>query len=248
MIPAHWYAGKGGRNFGDALTAVLFERLVGVRLDLVSPDRAQLYGVGSIAHRIPEGYTGWVWGTGYMWATQRGDLRTARVQAVRGAYTATAGRLDPTRVLLADPGLLAPSVVPARPRVRHRLGVAAHYADKDLRRRFRGRPIDVLAGVDHVVEHVIECRRIVSSSLHVLILADALGIENRWEPSDAVIGHGHKFRDYASAYRGGSIRPGEWRLADQDQVAEKAEALRRAMDDIIASFSGAGVPDESVSA
>lgn len=229
---AHWYRGAGDRNFGDALTRVLFARLAGVELTWSSPAEAQLFGAGSIAHRIPSDFTGVVWGTGYMWATQGGDLRHARVLAVRGPLSASQGQLQGCGGLLyADPGLLAGQLLAARPRARHRLGVVPHYADAELRKRWRGYPVDVRGGVERVVAQVATCQRVVTSSLHVLILADSLGIENRWEPSDAVIGHGHKFRDYAAAF-GESIRPHTWRLADQAQVQAKAVALRAAMEQL----------------
>lgn len=229
---AHWYRGAGDRNFGDALTRVLFARLAGIELVWAGPAEAQLFGAGSIAHRIPADFTGVVWGTGYMWEAQVGDLRHARVLALRGPLSAAQGQLSGQGgMLYADPGLLAGQLLQAWPRVRHRLGVVPHYADAELRKHWRGYPIDVRGGVERVVTQVASCQRVVTSSLHVLILADSLGIESRWEPSEAVIGHGHKFRDYAASF-GESIRPHTWRLADQVQVRAKAEQLLMAMEQL----------------
>ena len=81
---AHWYRGKRGRNFGDALTEVLFRELAGIDLRWAPPDQAQLFGAGSILHRLPAGYTGTVYGTGFMFPHQTADLSGARVLALRG--------------------------------------------------------------------------------------------------------------------------------------------------------------------
>ena len=51
--------------------------------------------------------------------------------------------------------------------------------------------------VEAVIENLCDCERIVSSSLHGLIMATAYGIPCRWaELSDNVIGDGTKFRDF----------------------------------------------------
>lgn len=228
---AHWYTHRRVRNFGDQLTPVLFAKLAGIQLRLVPAAQAQLFGVGSIAHRIPRGFDGIVFGTGFMRAQQRANLATANVVAVRGALSAQQGGLGQpggTGLLLADPGLLAPQLVEYLPRRRRRTAVVPHYADRELAKRERGRYVDVQWPVERVVAEVAACDRVVTSSLHALILADALGIESRWQPSPAVIGDGHKFRDYASSY-GERIRHGQWRLADQEQVRSKAEQLLIAM-------------------
>ncbi len=230
-MKAHWYRGVRGRNFGDALTQVLFNELADVDLTWAPPPQAGLFGAGSIAHRIPPGFAGFVFGTGFMFAEQTADLSQARVLALRGPQSARAALL-PTQwpgCLYADPGLLAGLLVRKRRRHhRHRLGVVPHYADTTLRLRFQGRPVDVLGGVDRVVHEVQACDRVVTSSLHALILADSLGIESRWEPSPSVLGDGFKFRDYAGAF-GEVLVPGTWRLADQRQVAEKRLALLECM-------------------
>jgi hypothetical protein len=84
-----------------------------------------------------------------------------------------------------------------------------------------GDPIEMVYDAAH-------CERIVSSSLHGLILADALGIPTMWDPWPTDHASGFKFRDYASAY-GERIEPYRWRVADQTQVGMKQAALRKAM-------------------
>lgn len=219
---AFWDQDRGGRNFGDAFTAWLLARH-GVEVEWSPADQAELIGVGSLAEALPPGYAGALFGTGKMFAATQLDLRAARVLALRGVLTAEGSRA--TCDLLADPVLLAadwaPSVAQDIP-----LGAIPHYVD---RRGFGdAHRIDIMAGVETVIAAVARCEKVVSSSLHGLVLADALGIPNRWEPHPGVLGEGFKFRDYVSAY-GELIRPGVWRLADRGQVAAKQEALRQAL-------------------
>ena len=64
-----------------------------------------------------------------------------------------------------------------------------------------------------------------TSSLHALILADALGVPHVLEPHEAVIGGMFKFQDYASAF-GEEIRPRQERLTDRAAMAQVQAALR----------------------
>ena len=110
-----------------------------------------------------------------------------------------------------------------------------HYAAKD-KRDSQHWYIDIQAGVEKVVEEVVKCRRIISSSLHGIILADALGIENKWVYSDFVLGGGFKFRDYAASL-GEAISPDVWRLGDQERIKEMAKRLREIMIKVIEDLS-----------
>ena len=86
--------------------------------------------------------------------------------------------------------------------------------------------VDITADTETVIQEADKCERIISSSLHGIVLADALGIENKWEYSDRVYGKGFKFRDYASAL-GEDIEPDEWRLGNQERIAEIATRFER---------------------
>lgn len=214
---AFWDQSHEGRNFGDALTAAL---LPGITWS--EPELAELFGVGSSAEAIPAGYRGYVLGTGAMYAKTRLDLSSAKVLAVRGALTAKAAGLSD--VLLADLGLLAPDLYGSVLRD-VAVGWMPHYVDDRDRDGLR---IDVLADPDEIVARASRCERIVTSSLHGLILADALGIPSMWDPHPGVEGKGFKFRDYASSF-GETIKPHVWRQAPVEKVAQKQAALRQAI-------------------
>ena len=221
---AFWDQDQGGRNFGDALTAVLFEHMLGVRLEWSEPEAADVFGVGSLAEAIPVGFTGIVFGTGKMFAHTALDLSQARVLALRGPLTAEDSGADCD--LLGDPGLLVRDLPWGKVAPRD-LGTAwlPHYVDE---RSGVGYRIDILGGVPAVLDEVARCERIVTSSLHGLVLADAFGIPSLWDPCPAVAGEGFKFRDYAASY-GETIRPGVWRMAPPDQVMRKHDALLAAL-------------------
>lgn len=226
VLRGFWDQDRGGRNFGDALTAVLFDRFAGVRVEWAPPEEAELFGIGSALEAVPHGFTGVIFGTGKMFASSTIDLRRARVYALRGALSADRARA--TCDLLADPGLMAGALRPDSTEPDIALGWIPHYAD---RRRLPGERIDILGPVAETVALAARCRRIRSSSLHGLVLADALGIPSAWEPHDRVLGEGFKFRDYASGF-GETIEPGEWRQAPPDLVERKVERLRRALEEI----------------
>lgn len=221
MIRGYFYRGEGGLNFGDALNPLLFRRLIHRTLEWVPPADASLFAIGSNIELVPDGFRGTIFGTGIMRSNTRRDLSGANILAVRGNLTAACCGIGP--VLLADPGLLAAHLIGDRPKPDIAHGFIRHFAD---RRRVAGYPIDVLAGPEFVVREAARCRRITTSSLHGLVLADTLGIPSRWSPHRAVTTV--KFEDYASAYDE-DIRPYRERLPDASLVAAKRDALLGAM-------------------
>lgn len=213
---AYW--ARAGNNFGDVLTPLLFDRLLGIRLEWVEREDAELFAVGSIAELIPRGYTGLVIGSGCMFE-EAIELDGARVLALRGVLTARLAGLHPP--LLADLGLLAPDLL-ERPPLDRDLPIGTVRAGGDPRPPM-GVALDPSGDPLVMIATAARCERIVSSSLHGLILADALGIPNMWDPFSTA--PPFKFRDYASAY-GERIEPYQWRVADQVQVYEKQAELR----------------------
>jgi pyruvyltransferase len=219
-VKAYWALGSDKGNFGDLLTPLIFKRY-GITLDWVEREHAELFAVGSIAELIPQDFAGVVLGTGCMFEDAV-EFPMATVLALRGVMTARLAGLHPP--LLADLGLLAPDLI-ARQRKRD-MPVGTVRAGGDPRPPM-GLWLDPLDGnTVGMIEQAARCRSIVSSSLHGIVLADALGIVNMWDPYPTA--PPFKFRDYASAY-GERIEPFTWRLADQAQVKRKQAALRVAI-------------------
>jgi len=217
-VKAYWHQHD---NFGDSLTRYWIERLTGREVQWTPANKADLIGCGSIVEAIPEGFTGIILGTGLMHEEdRRPDLKGADIRALRGPLTAKRIGVD---VPYGDMGLLF-SLFKSRWVPVYEVGTLPHYAVRD-RQELDHHYIDIMAGVESVVRHVSKCKRIISSSLHGIILADALGIENQWVYSDKVLGGGFKFRDYAASL-GEDIEPGVWRLGNQERIADIAEWLK----------------------
>lgn len=218
-MKAYWAKSEAGDNFGDVLTPLLFDRLRGIRLEWAEREDSELIAIGSIADTIPRGYAGTVLGTGSMY-DEYIALESANVLALRGVLTARLAGLQPP--LLADLGLLASDLAP---RVKRDVAIGTVRADGDPRPAI-GLDLDPMSDAETLIASAARCQRIVSSSLHGLILADSLGIPNMWDPYPVEVTF--KFRDYASAF-GERIAPYRWRLADQAQVSRKQAHLRELM-------------------
>ncbi len=218
-IRAYWWnSGPGRGNFGDLLTPLLCERLSGRKVVHADIHAAELIAVGSVLepHFLPRSswdqYRGSIWGAGRMFGTGVPDLSRADVRAVRGRLTLERIRCQhPEGIVLGDPGLLCFLFARSVPR-RYKLGVIPHLAERGHPRfaeLFGHSPdvqiIDICAGVQEVIDRVSQCEHILSSALHGLVLADALGIPNRWLRLDLVdearFGKPpFKYQDYYSAF------------------------------------------------
>jgi hypothetical protein len=128
------------------------------------------------------------------------NIKHLDIRALRGELTRRALNENSKHsigdVPLGDPGILAPALYELAPRQAHRLGVVPHYIDS--------RPfgyadvvIDVTAPPHEVIYEISKCSYIMSSSLHGLIVAQALGIPAMRLPYHKVIGGDLKWVDYA---------------------------------------------------
>jgi pyruvyltransferase len=82
---------------------------------------------------------------------------------------------------------------------KHKVGFCPHYIDKETSKHRDKHFIDIQSDWRVVVDEIVSCESIISSSLHGLVIAEAYGIPSRWEVcSNKVIGGEFKFRDYLS--------------------------------------------------
>ncbi len=199
-----WMEGPFPGNFGDILNPYVVEKLTGLP-PLFGPKGAGALAIGSTIRFARDGAA--VWGTGTPRMTDRLNPR-ARYLAVRGPLTArlveASGATAPR--VLGDPAALLPRLY--RPRAaatRHPLGLVLHHAHLG-RLRVEGdvKVISVLRagyeGIEDFIDELCQCERILTSSLHGLIVSHAYGIPAQWftvaDEAHAVPGDGTKFHDY----------------------------------------------------
>ncbi|AJF06878.1 polysaccharide pyruvyl transferase family protein [Geoalkalibacter subterraneus] len=210
-LKLYWSSGlkNGKKNFGDWLSPVLCEAISGREVVYAKPRHCDLVAVGSILQRLKNHF--WshrvhVWGSGLI--EQVPSFSTPHfIHAVRGKLTASTLR-NRTVDTLGDPGLLCDILLPEKhPHKKFRIGVVPHYKDQghSAVAEFAKQPgvcvIDILSETDEFLNQVSRCEHILSSSLHGLIVADALEIPNGWiKISNGVRGNDFKFSDYYSIF------------------------------------------------
>lgn len=224
MIP--FYYSTYHRNFGDALNPYLWERIFNIKLKKSDFAHAEAVGVGSLLQKctaskyaVLKRFSGHfkpalqVWSSGFIAAVPPGQVLTRKleVKALRGHRSRQIIEQltqTPCDCAVGDGGLLYPLLLDKIPAKKYPLGIIPHYRDqqldcvKSLAAQFPGAVvIDVLDEPLEVLKQIAACERIFSSSLHGLIVADALDIPNRHVRfSGNVTGSEFKFGDYYSVF------------------------------------------------
>lgn len=205
-IDCYWWNGR--TNFGDLLTPELLNTFGKTAIHRF-PAQHNNHGivmVGSLIQMLSPSYAGNILGTGII-ENKPAKFPDATIWSVRGELTKKAMSLQPN-LPTGDFGLLADKLLHNKPQKNFALGLVPHYVDKKseiISNLLSKYPqdillIDVERPAQAVVRDIARCRMIASSSLHGLIVADALGLPNIWlKISEDVIGDGFKFHDYNSA-------------------------------------------------
>ena len=229
------------RNFGDGLAPLLISRFAGLEPRWSRPATSEAVIIGSIARLLPRRYYGVVVGIGKFHDGVRIDLSRASVLGLRGELTksGSGARGD---IVLGDPGLLAADLLLERPPVIYPLGVVAHFKDPRLAVRYPdAHHISVELDPIKTITEIASCERIVSSSLHGIVTADAFGIPRRWEYYDQLKGGHFKFHDYATAL-GMKLSPDAWGTAQQSAVESVRASLRDVFREIPVALAAASRP------
>lgn len=217
-LKLYWSSGlkNGKKNFGDWLSPVLCEAVSGRKVVYAKLHHCDVVAVGSILQRLKNHF--WthrvhVWGSGLIEEVTPFNTRH-HIHAVRGRLTA--GTLLNRKIeSLGDPGLLCDILLqkPICDKI-YRVGIVPHYKDqhsleiKEFAKQSGITVIDIFSETIDFIEQVSRCEYLLSSSLHGLIVADALKIPNGWiKLSQKVRGNDFKFADYYSVFGLENVRP-----------------------------------------
>lgn len=218
-VDDHTWRGIRHRNWGDDLNYYFLKELTGRPIVLYHNFKlAKLLHlknylcIGTLLDAV--NYSNQqtiVWGSGVS-GQERSFIHPRRILAVRGKLTKDfCDRYDVScQQVFGDPALLLPLVYKSNVTKHYRLGVIPHVIDQkhpvitEIKDNFKDEILFIdLANYDKwtdVIDQICSCERIVSSSLHGLIVSDAYQVPNYWiELTGNISGGYFKFYDYASS-------------------------------------------------
>ncbi len=204
ILKAFWL--KRTQNFGDSLNPILLNELSGKPVQWVKSYSPELHyiTIGSILESATKDTI--VWGVGFVSQESHCFEKPQKICAVRGPKSRKKliedGIVCPE--VYGDPALLLPRFYSPSIKKTHKLGIIPHFVDKELpwfntiNQNDEVKIIDIQnPDIFAFVDEVLSCEKIISSSLHGIIISDAYRIPSLWvEFSKGVIGDGFKFSDY----------------------------------------------------
>ena len=196
----------GKMNFGDMFSKDIVEYVSGAEAEHVKTDRPdKLLAVGSILNHETLSSGGVVWGSGTMDPSDIVYNPKVRFCAVRGPLTRKAlidkGYKVPS--VYGDPVLLLPRIYNPQIPKTHKLGIILHWRHRELLKIHPSvKYIDILRKPEDkfkFIDDILSCERILSTSLHGLIVSDAYGVPSKYctVSNSKLEGKEHfKFNDY----------------------------------------------------
>lgn len=203
-------------NFGDQLNPYLVKKIWGLDSIKINEGESEnhLMMIGSILNEANSNSL--VFGSGFVSPNSFFEGQP-KILSVRGELTKEVLEkrgYNGSLIKIGDPAILIPDFYkPISSEKKYRLGIIPHIIDTDLASNIFSHfkectIIDLrLSGendekeIEKIIEQILNCEHIISSSLHGLIVAHSYGIPAAWcEFSDRVIGEGFKFKDYFSAH------------------------------------------------
>lgn len=202
-IKLFWYNRE--TNFGDYLNYDLVSNITDKKVQWVPYNYNKEYymAIGSILQVATDKTI--VWGSGLIDDKQLPIKKPKEILAVRGPLTRK--RLIEAKMkcpeIYGDPALLMPEYYSPNSEKKFDLGIIPHYVDKHndfFLQKFSPniKIIDIeQPNYKKFIDDVTSCNKIISSSLHGIIIADAYDIPAlRIKFSNKIVGGDFKFNDY----------------------------------------------------
>lgn len=213
----------GGKNAGDIFNQNLM-KFFKIPYRKTKITNANLFCVGSILDNIVvpvsdntsevKSKSCFIVGSGFMSEEKEEErlIKTPIVKALRGEISKKRmeklTNSDLSSCILADAGILASHMYPFDKTKKYKVGIIPHYIDKNSEalnniklEKYNYKIIDIFIPPKEVLNEIMQCEVILSSSLHGLIFADSYFIPNRHIIlGDKICGGDYKYRDYYSSY------------------------------------------------
>lgn len=199
-----WYK-YGNFNFGDWITPYLVKKITGEEAKFIDPHQTKssvIISTGSIMRVC--GSNTIVWGSGIRDIDQNINggklIRSVRGPLTRNRLLSIGCECPP---IYGDPCLLLPKFYnPVNIQKIYALGIIPHISQyKKVKSMYSEKNTCVIDltnnDVEYTIDLVLKCKRIVSSSLHGIIVAHAYGLPVRWiKFDDNINGDDTKYYDH----------------------------------------------------
>jgi pyruvyltransferase len=202
-----WMRGDPLTNVGDIITPYLYRKLQNQEPTHMSEyfdtNEDVIYGAGSILSNFTTKPNVIIWGSGVM--TDKENLNNVRkILAVRGPITRKLflDKKINCPEIYGDPALCLPRVYSKQLTNEYKLGIIPHFVDYDVifnlfKNNNEINIISVRLKPESFIDEVCKCEKIVSTSLHGLIISHAYSIPAiAIKIDDKLHGDGTKFIDY----------------------------------------------------
>ncbi|MGA9637587.1 polysaccharide pyruvyl transferase family protein [Flavobacterium sp.] len=201
--------GKTKENYGDLLGKYLVGKISGTTVVFAWPKKWSFLDyfqpiyvtIGSVLTHVNHKCI--VWGSGII--SKEYPIKEAKFLAVRGpqtrAFLLDQGHQVPE--IYGDPALLLPRYFNPIVEKKYKYGIVPHYNDWEKVKDWFVADAEVLVidlmttDIESKTIEFLACEKIISSSLHGIIVAHAYGIPAVWQKfSDKVFGDDIKYQDY----------------------------------------------------
>ncbi len=196
-------------NLGDIISPLIASHFSPKKVIRISKNKCKrvehYFMIGSILQRSTKNSI--IWGSGFISESSVCKEVPKKVLAVRGPLTRKKlldqGIACPK--IYGDPALLLPEVYPiTNQKSKYKLGIIPHFLDKNdagLKKFANNLDIKIIDIQNKnplkVVDDMLQCEKIISSSLHGIIISDAYQIPSVWTQFSKPIGDDNfKFLDY----------------------------------------------------
>ena len=206
ILPLKWWYYK--TNFGDLLSPWLVKRLYNGDVEYCDGvNKKTFLAIGSVIDKATPSSI--VWGSGAFGTENLPNVRNKSSLCLKATYTAVRGPL--TRNLLrihgieipqiyGDPALLVPFFYNKKIKKKYEVGIILRWSENywnnleycdGIKKIYFG-----TGDIETVLDNILACKKILSSSLHGIILADAYNIPSAWIDTKSANGYNFKFYDY----------------------------------------------------
>lgn len=236
------FENKTQENYGDILSVQIVSWVSGKEVSFYNAPHSRkkwfkktyLMAIGSIMKYTQPKAT--VWGSGII--SRKDQFSNATFCAVRGPLSRKRiqelGYSCPE--IYGDPAILLPAYYQPTIQKKYEYGFIPHYVDQEVVQAWYGEEKDSAVlnlmndNVFYTTDRILECKKIISSSLHGVIVAQAYGIPAIWvQFSDKLSGDNVKYDDYFLSV---GMTPYQPMYVDQKQMLEAYEALFSEVDTV----------------